>query len=162
MTETRTSSTPALNTDQAIDTRRIVVGVDGSTSSLLALRWAARQAELTGARIDAIYTWAYPVTAGWATYPSVDWNPSDDGEKLLTAAVDEVFGSQRPAGLRLLVREGGAAQILLSESKNSELLVVGSRGHGGFTGLLLGSVSAHCAEHARCPVLVVHQTADQP
>lgn len=162
MTETRVTSTHAdhLDTHEAIGTKRIVVGVDGSIPSLLALRWAARQAELTGATIDAVYTWAYPVTAGWATYPTVDWNPADDSEKLLTAAVDEVFGSQRPQGLRLLVREGGAAQVLLSESQNAELLVVGSRGHGGFAGMLLGSVSAHCAEHARCPVLVVHQPAE--
>ena len=160
MTETRTTRTEDLNAEETAQTRRIVVGVDGSASSVLALRWAARQAEMTGATIEAVYTWAYPVASGWTTYPTVDWNPAEDGEKLLTAAIDLVFGSQRPAGLQLLVREGGAAQILLSQSQDAEMLVVGSRGHGGFAGLLLGSVSAHCAEHARCPVLVVHEPVE--
>ena len=73
-------------------------------------------------------------------------------------AAGAVFGDQRPAGLKLelQVREGGAAKVLLGASEGADMLVVGSRGHGGFAGLLLGSVSANVAEHASCPVFIVH------
>ncbi len=91
-----------------------------------------------------------------------DWDPSGDAEKFLAATVDEVFGAHRPQGLRLTVREGNAAKVLLEASGDARMLVVGSRGHGGFAGLLLGSVSAACAEHAICPVLVLHGTTPPP
>ena len=74
----------------------------------------------------------------------------------LTRQVDQVFGAHRPQDLRLVVREGYPAHVLIEASKDAALLVVGSRGHGGFVGLLLGSVSANCAERANCPVVVVH------
>jgi nucleotide-binding universal stress UspA family protein len=73
-----------------------------------------------------------------------------------------VFGGRRPPGLRTDVREGNAARVLLEASEGARMLVVGSRGHGGFAGLLLGSVSAACAEHASCPVLVLHGTTPPP
>lgn len=69
--------------------------------------------------------------------------------------LDEVFGSQRPPGLTVVVEQGPARNVLLDASDGAEMLV-GSRGHGGFVGLLLGSVSAACAEHAHCPVVVIH------
>jgi nucleotide-binding universal stress UspA family protein len=137
---------------------RIVVGVDGSTPSKWALRWAAKQSGLTGTGIDAVTAWQSPISYGWA-YASIDWRPDQDAEKLLTATVDEVFADQRPADLRLIVREGNPGKALLDHSRAAEMLVVGSRGHGGFAGLLLGSVSTACAEHAICPVLVVHGDA---
>jgi nucleotide-binding universal stress UspA family protein len=134
---------------------RIVVGVDGSESSKQALRWAAYLAAGAGAEIDVVSTWSYPSSFGWSAAPT-DWNPQQDLEKSLTTAVDEVFGQQRPAGLRLRVLEGNAAAVLLEQSSDALMVVVGSRGHGGFTGLLIGSVSASLAEHAQCPVFVVH------
>ena len=134
---------------------RIVVGVDGSEQSKLALRWAQSLAAGLGASIDAVAVWQIPTAYGWSVVPN-DWNPELDTEKSLAVAVDEVFGAQRPDDLRLLVRQGNAAQVLLSVSDGATMLVLGSRGHGGFKGLLLGSVSANCAEHAHCPVLVVH------
>lgn len=134
---------------------RIVVGVDGSEPSKAALRWAAGFAAETGGFIDAVIAWQSPSDLGWAYLPG-DWRPDQDAEKLLTQAVDEVFGANRPLGLRLTVERGNPAKVLIDQSRNAELLVVGSRGHGGFAGLLLGSVSASCAEHAKCPVLVVH------
>ncbi|MGI8667027.1 MAG: universal stress protein [Jatrophihabitans sp.] len=157
-----TTVLPVADTEQepaGNPTGRIVVGVDGSASSIEALRWAARFATTNGAGIDAIFTWNYPTNVG---YPMLDWNPAQDVEKALTAAVDEAYGSDRPADVRLLVKQGGAARVLLEESRQAQLLVVGSRGLGGFTGLLLGSVSSNCAEHAHCPVLVVHGTAGRP
>jgi len=134
---------------------RIVVGVDGSEQSKLALRWAQSLATTVGASIDAVAVWQMPAAYGWSVVAD-DWNPEQDTEKWLAGAVDEVFGAQRPDDLRLLVRQGNAAQVLLSVSAGATMLVLGSRGHGGFKGLLLGSVSANCAEHAHCPVLVVH------
>jgi nucleotide-binding universal stress UspA family protein len=91
---------------------------------------------------------------GWAGEPD-EWIPGADAEKCLTEAVDAVFGTERPAGLRLIVREGSAAERLLEQSDGATMLVLGSRGLGGFAGMLLGSVSASCVHHATCPVLVI-------
>ena len=134
---------------------RIVVGVDGSRHSLDALRWAAHFAAIFGARLDAVAAWEYPQSFGWAAI-APDWDPSQDMVKVLDDAVRAVFSDQQPAGLRLQVREGGAAKVLLEAGEGATVLVVGSRGHGGFAGLLLGSVSAYVAEHASCPVFIVH------
>ena len=138
--------------------KRIVVGVDGSTQSQQALRWAARFATTMHARINAVAVWDYPITYGWGL--PADWNPGDDMKKLLTESVELALGPERAAEMTLTIRQGSAAHVLLEESADALMLVVGSRGHGGFAGLLLGSVSAAVAEHATCPVLVVH--GDQP
>lgn len=147
-------------TQAPVESPRIVVGVDGSEQSQLALSWAARISTTTGASIDAVKAWHFPASSGWGYVPDA-WNPETDATECLTGSVDEAFGADRPPGLRLLVREGLPAKVLLDESKGATMLIVGSRGHGGFAGLLLGSVSSSCAEHATCPVLVVHggQTA---
>ena len=100
-------------------------------------------------------------TAGWAAVPP-DWNPAEDADRVLTGTVEEVFGATKPEGVILTVREGGAAHTLIDISSGARMLVVGSRGHGGFAGLLLGSVSAACAEHASCPVLVIHGSTPPP
>lgn len=140
---------------------RVVVGIDGSPQSKQALRWAASFAATTGARIDAIAAWHYPVSYGWSAV-AMDWNPEKDTEKALTEAVDEVFGAHRPTGIHLAVRSGYPATVLLDAAKGATMVVVGSRGHGGFGGMLLGSVSAAVAEHATCPVLVVHGDQNPP
>jgi nucleotide-binding universal stress UspA family protein len=140
---------------------RIVVGVDGSQQSRRALVWAARVAQATGAAVDAVIAWHYPVSYGWS-YTTDGWNPENDARKCLEDAVDAVFVDGRPLRLNLDAREGLPAKVLLDASRHATLLVVGSRGHGGFAGLLLGSVSASCAEHAACPVLVVHGDEDPP
>lgn len=150
---------------------RIVVGVDGSESSKHALRWAWFLAQATGSRISVVAAWQ-PLTtaygwmgawmgAGW-TAMSAYWNPADDAEKALVATVDEVFGEHRPPGLEIMVLEGNPAQVLLTKSEGARMLLVGNRGLGGFSGLLLGSVSAVCTEHATCPVLVLHGTTPPP
>lgn len=143
-----------MTSSNAIEAPRIVVGVDGSIQSKQALRWAAHLAAASGAHLDAVAAWDYPTTYGLA--PMGDWNPEKDMEKGLTETVDEVFGTERPADMRLLVREGNASKVLLDASNGALMLIVGSRGHGGFAGLLLGSISTAVAEHATCPVLVVH------
>lgn len=144
----------------------VVVGVDGSDSSLHALTWAALVARSLGGRVEAVtafepmggYSWG---TAGWAAFPS-DWNPAADAKAVLEDAVDRAFPDGRPAELTLSVREGTPARVLIEASRAAAMVVVGSRGHGGFAGLLLGSVSAACSEHAKCPVLVVHGTTPAP
>ena len=138
---------------------RIVVGVDGSGPSQDALRWAAHFASIFGARLDVVTAWEYPQSFGWAV-ASPDWDPAQDMKKALADAARAVFGDQQPEGLQLIVREGGAARVLLDACQGATMLIVGSRGHGGFAGMLLGSVSANVAEHAPCPVFIVH--GDQP
>ena len=138
---------------------RIVVGVDGSEPSKLALRWAGVLSRaMGGAHIEAVSAWRVPTSYGWSYAPD-NWNPEGDDERALRAAVDEVFGAERPPNLDLIAREGVAAKVLLDQSKGAAMLIVGSRGHGGFAGLLLGSVSMACAEHATCPVLIAHGDA---
>ncbi len=140
---------------------RIVVAVDGSAPSIAALRWAVRQAGLTGGTVDAVTAWQYPVAAGglgWA--PTSGLDDTDYAElsaKTLSAAVAEV--SPPPSvRVRELVVEGNPAQVILDTARGADLLVVGKRGHGGFTDALIGSVSNRCVHHAGCPVLVVHGT----
>ena len=134
---------------------KIVVGVDGSASSKEALRWAARMAGGSGATIDAVAVWSDPTTYGWSALPPL-YPPHPEIEKSLNESVDAVFGEQRPDGLVLRILEGLPAPTLIAASRHAQMLVVGSRGLGGITGLLLGSVSAQVVEHAICPVLVVH------
>ena len=134
---------------------RIVVGVDGSEGSAHALRWAARQARLTGAALEAVTAWQYPAFFGWAP---VGPDAADFGkiaEKTLTDALNQVFGTEWPDWVRTRVIEGYPAQALVDAAAGAGLLVVGSRGYGGFADALLGSVSTYCVHHARGPVTVV-------
>lgn len=144
-----------MNTTRTGQSQRVIVGIDGSPQSKQALRWSAQVAAASGARLVAVAAWDYPSTYGWAAWPQ-DWDLARDTRKILDSTVDEVFAAHRPADLELSVKQGSAAAVLLDESKGALMLVVGSRGHGGFAGMLLGSVSAKVAEHADCPVLVVH------
>ena len=134
---------------------RIVVGVDGSPESKQALRTAAELATAMKCRLEVVAAWHFPATFG-LTYVPPEYNAHDLAEKALVQTVDEVFGTQRPVRMSLVVREGSPAKVLLREGENAFMIVVGSRGHGGFAGLLLGSVSSAVAAHAKCPVLVVH------
>lgn len=138
---------------------RIVAGVDGSPSSIAALRWAVRQAELTGGTVDAVIAWQFPIAAGglgWA--PTSGLDDTDYAElaaKTLSAAIADV--SPPPdVRIRQVVVEGNAGQVLLDAAANADLLVVGNRGHGGFTDALIGSISIRCLHHATCPVVIVH------
>jgi nucleotide-binding universal stress UspA family protein len=138
---------------------RIVVGVDGSASSKAALKWAVRQAGLTGSTVEAVIAWHYPVLYGgygMATVSTAD-SPSFDemASKTLTEAIGESTDPASPVRVAGKVAEGNPAQVLLQAAAGADLLVVGSRGHGGFSGALLGSVSQHCASHAPCPVLII-------
>jgi nucleotide-binding universal stress UspA family protein len=140
---------------------RIVVGIDGSPPSLDALRWAGHFAAVFGAQLDVITSWEYPPSYGWNSI-APEWDPARDMAKVLDDSVLAVFGDRPPAHMALRVYEGGAAKVLLDACEGAVMLVVGSRGHGGFAGLLLGSVSANVAEHASCPVFIVHGHVPPP
>jgi nucleotide-binding universal stress UspA family protein len=133
----------------------IVVGVDGSPSSNAALRWALGQARRTGGRVQAVTSWEFPAYYGMgAVFPYEDFAAT--AGKILHEAVEEALGAGGPdVPVRESVVAGHPAQVLIDLSAHAALLVVGSRGHGAFTGTLLGSVSQQCAQHARCPVVVV-------
>jgi nucleotide-binding universal stress UspA family protein len=139
------------------ENRRIVVGVDGSPSSIKALSWAVRHAKLTGAEVEAVTVWSYP--AGYGLAPTGDGAVDFEGDagKVLVDALAEVSGIAPDVVIEPLVAEGHAADVLVKLAEGADLLVVGSRGHGGFAGMLLGSVSQHCVQHAPCPVLVLRQ-----
>ena len=131
---------------------RIVVGVDGSSASLHALRFAHRQADLTGAELHAVTAWAYPLSFDDPVDPT-DWQAN--AETILDTALAEALPLAAAGGVRRHVAEGHPAGVLLAQVEGADMLVVGSRGHGGFTGMLLGSVSQHVVAHAPCPVVVV-------
>lgn len=133
---------------------RIVVGVDGSDSSINALNWAKRIGAAIDVPIDAVTSWEYPTSYGMAVADG--YRPDLEATKSLANALTTAFGAHPPIDLRTRVVEGHPASVLKNESRHSEMLVVGSRGHGGFAGLLLGSVSTSCAQYAGCPVVVVH------
>jgi nucleotide-binding universal stress UspA family protein len=142
---------------------RIVVGVDGSDESRAALRWALRQAGLTGAVVQAVIAWHYPVMAGgygWAPVSAMDATDfAEVAAKTLAEVVAEEADPASSVQVSTSVVEGIAAQVLLEAAKGAELLVVGSRGHGGFAGALLGSVSQHCAHLSPCPIVIIRGTA---
>lgn len=132
----------------------IVIGVDGSAASIEALRWAARTADATGAELEAVTSWDYPPSYGMSAGYG-DWNPAADARSIVDQAIIAAFPEPRADPIRTVVSQGHPAEILIESSRNAEMLVVGSRGRGGFVGLPLGSVSAYCAEHALCPVVVI-------
>jgi nucleotide-binding universal stress UspA family protein len=136
---------------------RIVVGFDGSQSSLDALSWAARQCQLTAAGLEVVMCWEWPSSYGWAVPVPDGFDPEGDIRRTLETALAALRTGHPGVRIDARVVRGHPAQILVETSKGAELLVVGSRGHGEFVGMVIGSVSEHCAAHAHCPVLV-HRT----
>jgi nucleotide-binding universal stress UspA family protein len=130
----------------------IVVGVDGSPESLKAVAWGANQARLTGGTLELLTTWAYPRSYG---APLVVTGADLEGSArtvLEKAATDVDLPSERL--VKTLV-QGAAPPELVRRSHDADMVVVGHRGHGGFSELVLGSVSTHLTHHAVCPVVVV-------
>jgi nucleotide-binding universal stress UspA family protein len=146
-------------TDPAAE-RRVIVGVDGSQPSRHALQWAQFMAHVLSAEIDAVAVW--DISAVMADAWVDDWNPEKETATQLHTIVTEVLGPEPPVPVHEIVRRGSAAGELVQASKNAQLLVLGSRGHGGFHGLLLGSVSSTSAAHAHCPVLIIHGDTPPP
>lgn len=136
---------------------RIVVGVDGSEESLRALRWAVAEADLRHAKVEAVHAWSYPPMAFVPAMVPPAAFPHEALANEAEAVLDHACGQLADGGptvQRVLV-QGATAQVLLDAAIGADLLVVGSRGRGGFAGLLLGSVSQQVAHHAPCPVVIV-------
>ncbi|MGN8048490.1 universal stress protein [Curtobacterium sp. 22159] len=136
------------------ETGPIVVGFDGSDPAVAALERALVLAERLSSPVEVVTSWRWPLT--WSTLPVANtWSPHDDAEEIRRHA-DEIIGRHASLGVDVRTRtvEGGPAETLLAAADAARLLVVGSRGRGGFRGLLLGSVSTACIQHATCPVLV--------
>lgn len=138
---------------------RIVVGVDGSQAAREALRWAIDEARRRDATVEAVYAWHQPFMAGYMMEGELDLGHyEEEAQKILDTAVDAVKDGAGVTIERKLVA-GSAAGALVDEAKGAALLVVGSRGRGGFSGLLLGSVSQQAAHHAPCPVVIIPAAA---
>jgi nucleotide-binding universal stress UspA family protein len=143
--------------------QRIVVGIDGSEYSPAALQLAGRMASALKAPVEVI------TCLGWSDFYLPSRLPPGNLEapeqlesvarRLVDEAIERAYGTDRPDNLSVTVKEGAPAKVLVEESRNAQLLVVGRRGHGGVLGQFIGSVSAACSAHAHCPVLVV---GDEP
>ncbi|QCU77023.1 universal stress protein [Citricoccus sp. SGAir0253] len=138
----------------------VMVGVDGSPASIEALREARTMAELLGSPLTVVAAWQWPAASGELP-ETIGWDPEADARQQMTEALAAVFGDSRPEGLQEVVRQGQAGHVLTELSKDARMVVVGSRGRGGFRGLLLGSVSSAVGAHAACPVLIVHGKAEK-
>lgn len=139
--------------------QRIVVGVDGSAPSRAALRWAVEEARLREAELEVVHGWQYPnVYAGAAPFSAFAFDVGEleaAAKKELDEIVSEVDARGLAAPIRQTLVSGVPAWGLIDAAKDADLLVVGSRGRGGFAGLLLGSVSQQVAHHAPCPLVIV-------
>ena len=140
---------------------RVVVGIDGSDTSRRAARWAAHEARLRGAKLEIVSAWHVPLY-GYAHLGSVTAVSQDIAEGLVENAEEHLAEAGREARaeagdieLETIAAEGQPAHVLLQVSEGADLLVVGSRGLGGFRELVLGSVSQQCAQHASCPVVII-------
>lgn len=139
--------------------RTIVVGVDGSDASVEALRQAQGLAVPLSATVIALACWDVPpVYDGYIAMGIDDFDIR--AAEILQEAVVKAFGPDTPANVETRLVQGHPRRRLIEESKTADMLVLGRRGHGGFGGLLLGSVSSACVAHGHCPVLVVHAPAD--
>jgi nucleotide-binding universal stress UspA family protein len=138
--------------------RRVVVGIDGSPGSKDALRSAAAEATWRQASLDVVSAWVTPTYLWAGAYAEPGFSPEEFEQQaaaVLARTVLEVLGPDPASPVTARVVEGRPAAVLLEAARGAELLVVGSRGRGGFASLTLGSVSQQCAHHASCPLLIV-------
>jgi nucleotide-binding universal stress UspA family protein len=135
---------------------RIVVGVDGSEAADRALAFAAKEARMRGVDLEAVHAWSFPALSYTPYGPAPTYSDAEM-EEAATATLDHALARVDLTGISVTPRlvMGGSAPALLDAAEGADLLVVGSRGHGGFAGLLLGSTSMHCAHHPPCPLVIV-------
>jgi nucleotide-binding universal stress UspA family protein len=155
---------------------RILVGVDGSAGSREALRWAIDEAATRGMAVQAVAVWKNPYDAEEMELLWSDFGPRraqgmadvEDNRAVaratrrLAATIAEVVGQGPSVDIETVVVDGDPADTLCRLSARADLLVVGTCRHVGLVGLLLGSVSAKCAHHARCPLVIVPAEDDGP
>jgi nucleotide-binding universal stress UspA family protein len=139
----------------------IIVGIDHSDGAKAALRFALEEARLRQATLRAVHAWEFaylgaPGIEGSLPHPGSEFDAlRSAAEAALDATLREVAADAKDVEVEHRVLQGRPAAVLVEESRGADLLVVGSRGHGGFAQLLLGSVSQQCAHHAECPVVIV-------
>ena len=131
---------------------RIVVGIDGSFGSTRALRWTLEEARIRSAAVEAVYAWQYPPVGAFVLGPNQGFEVL--AEETVEAAAE--YAEEVAPGVPFTAHTCFNAEVpaLLEASNGADLLVVGSRGHGGFHDVLLGSVAHQCIRHAKCPVIV--------
>ena len=139
---------------------QIIVGVDGSEASIEALRQAQRLALPLGAKVLANAYWDYPQVYSGYMMMGIEGFEERAGQ-ILNEAVRTAFGDETPSNVVVNLVRGHPRESLMEASRTADMIVVGRRGHGGFGGLLLGSVSSALVAHAHCPVLVVHTPEKQ-
>jgi len=145
---------------------KIVVGIDGSEASKNALRWAVEDARVRGAEVIALHAYEEPMPGADAApvapvdLPGLVTEFYEGALKFVTDVVNEVVGNAVTVDVAPIAVEEEPAKALLDAARDADLLVVGSHGHG-VSGLLLGSVSLECAQHAACPVLIYRSSAPQ-
>jgi nucleotide-binding universal stress UspA family protein len=131
-----------------------VVGIDGSNESARALDWAITQAQQSGAILDIVTAWMFPMAIGYAFTTTVE-EVRKRAQDLLEGAMSHVADVAPDVVVRAEPKEQPAGPALVAASKGADLLVVGSRGMGGFEELLVGSVGHYCTRRARCSVVIV-------
>jgi nucleotide-binding universal stress UspA family protein len=137
---------------------RIVVGVDGSDRSARALKWAAQQADLTGTSLEIVTAWNRPPRLGKGMPLAIDYDPARNAKRIVNEVVDEVRHTHPNLRIESKIVGGHSSPALIEASQGADLLVVGSRGHSEFVGILLGSISEHCVTNAHCPVVVIRES----
>lgn len=166
MSDNARAADPTPGVDDDVDIAdaagQIVVGIDGSTGSIAALHWAAEEAQLRGVEVHAVMAWRQPAVYGAPSVMALGMDPAIDTQRALAEAAEtevsrlgEQVGRERNVTIVCEAVEGHPAQTLVHAAEGAAALVVGTRGHGGFVGALLGSVSQHVVAHATCPVVVV-------
>ena len=157
------SAATAPTSESAMRPGRIVVGVDGSEPSLEALRWAGRQASLTGASLEAVMAWEMPGHWGWGGLPGLpeDFDMEEPAAEALSEAVGKALPADQARTVSQVIVMGNPTEAILERGEGAELIVMGARGLGTFRATLLGSVSHSVMLHAACPVVVVRGAAEQ-
>ncbi len=137
--------------------KTIVVGVDGSAGSQVAVEFAAREAAAHGASLRLVTAWQVPpsVLSGGEIVPEIYKDFENEAGRTLLAAAAQVVRLEPSVPHEERAVEGHAGNVLVDESERAELLVIGRRGHGSLTEFLLGSTSHQVADHAHCPVVIV-------
>lgn len=134
--------------------RRIVVGVDGSDGSAKALDWAIAEAVRSPASLELVTAWMFPMALGYVFAKTPD-EVRQQVQQIADTSVSHVVAIAADVSVRSILREAEAGPALVDLSTGADLLVVGSRGHGGLREVLLGSVGTYCSRHSHCPTVIV-------
>lgn len=134
--------------------QRFVVGVDGSEGSAKALDWAIAEAVRSPATLELVTAWMFPMALGYV-FARTPAEVRQQVQQIADMSASHVAAMAPDVSVRSILREAEAGPALVELSNGADLLVVGSRGHGGLREMLLGSVGTYCARHAHCPIVIV-------